>query len=442
MNETDAGTIWWRPERETVVAVTPVADEGNPYAFRGLVVFTVILLLAPQTLVPALKTIRIALLAAGVAIAVHAVDATVRRRPYLPSGAESALAIALLTWTVLTIPLSIWPGGSVALLTDQYLKALVFFWLIATLVTTGARLRTFAWALALCSIPLAIMALVHFATGDFLSTGTSIKRISGYSGISGNPNDLALTLNLVIPITGVLLITSRSFLGRAVAVSALLLSIPAVIVTFSRAGFLTLGAIALVAAICFARRGAPAAAAGIVLVALITIPLLPNGYIERLSTIVDIDADPTGSAQGRWTDYQAATTVVLANPIVGVGLGNDILALDEVRGRATWRSVHNAYLEYAVDLGLPGVLLFLSLLFAGFHSARRAERFAARIPRLWELSAFAAGAQIALIAFAVAAFFHPIAYQFYFFCVSGIAVALKNVCRIETQPARGAVITS
>ena len=29
------------------------------------------------------------------------------------------------------------------------------------------------------------------------------------------------------------------------------------------------------------------------------------------------------------------------------------------------------------------------------------------------------------------AFFHPIAYQFYFFCVAGLAVALKNVYRTE-----------
>ena len=75
---------------------------------------------------------------------------------------EVVTALALLIWAVLTIPFSYWPGGSVALLGDQYLKAVVFFWLIATLVTTRERLRTFGWALVLCSIPLAITALAHF----------------------------------------------------------------------------------------------------------------------------------------------------------------------------------------------------------------------------------------------------------------------------------------
>jgi len=39
--------------------------------------------------------------------------------------------------------------------------------------------------------------------------------------------------------------------------------------------------------------------------------------------------------------------------------------------------------------------------------------------------------QIALVAFAVGAMFHPIAYQFYFFVIGGLAVALKNTCRAE-----------
>jgi len=434
MVDSRAGAIWWRPDAEAAAPATAFPGAGGKsLAFGGLVFFTVVLLLSPQTFFPVLKTIRIALLASGVAIGAHMMDATVRREPATPSGAETSIAFALLGWTVLTVPFSMWPGGSVAVLTDQFIKALVFFWMIAAMVTNRERLTTFAWSLTICSIPLAMSALVHFAKGDFLSTGTSIKRIEGYAGLSGNPNDLALTLNLMIPFTCALLVTTSSWLKRAVAACALFLSVPAVIVTFSRAGFLTLVAIAVMGTICFLRRGAFVPAIGVIVVALAITPVLPKGYVERLSTIVDIDADPTGSAQGRWTDYQVATDVVIANPILGVGLGQDILALNAARGHATWRSVHNAFLEYAVDLGIPGILLFLSLLFASFGTARRIERFTSRTRRLWDVSVFAGAAQVALVAFAVAAFFHPIAYQFYFFCVAGLAVALKAVSRNEAR---------
>jgi O-antigen ligase len=122
--------------------------------------------------------------------------------------------------------------------------------------------------------------------------------------------------------------------------------------------------------------------------------------------------------------------------MVGAGIGQDILALDRLRERATWRSVHNAYLEYAVDLGLPGILLFIWLLFASFRSARSVEQRTLREPPLYDVSVIASGVQIALVAFAVAAFFHPIAYQFYFFCVAGLAVGLRNACVAELTAVR------
>jgi probable O-glycosylation ligase (exosortase A-associated) len=405
---------------------------GSPVAFGGLVVFTAILLLTPQTIVPLLKTVRVALLAGTAAIVAHLFDSTFHRRPIIPPRREIGIALGLLGWAAMTTPFSHWPGGSVAVLTDQYLKAITFFWLIATLVTTRRRLRTFAWVFVLCSLPLAIIGLQHFRSGDFLYTGASgVNRIAGYSGLSGNPNDLALTLNLIIPIAGALFFITPAGAGRGVAAGTMLLSASAVIVTFSRAGFLTLGAIVLLSLVFFVKYRAPAAAAAVVALTLAVVPLLPDGYTERLSTIADIESDRTGSAQGRWDDYRVAARAVAQNPILGAGIGQDILALDELREKVTWRSVHNAYLEYAVDLGLPGLLMFMSLLVASFRSARRVEKHAIGKPELRDLSVLASGVQIALAAFAVAAFFHPIAYQFYFFCVAGLAVALRNACLAE-----------
>jgi hypothetical protein len=433
VNDCANRTIWWRPER---VARASAGPAGSRVAFNALVAFTAILLLTPQTLFPALKTLRIALLAGGLAIVAHVIDSTLWRRPILSASPEVVAVLTLLLWAVLTIPFSYWPGGSIALLSDQYVKAVVFFWLITALVTTRERLRTFGWALVLCEIPLAITALVHFQSGMYVTTPTAaVQRIGGLSGLTGNPNDLALTLNLLIPITGALLFTARGLVARAVAAAALLLSIPAVIVTLSRAGFLTLCAIGIVSLLCFVKRRAAAAAAALLVVTCGVVPLLPAGYSDRVSTITDIDADPTGSAQGRWRDYQLAARLVTQNPVIGVGLGQDILALDRVRARPTWRSVHNAYLEYAVDLGVPGVLLFIGLLVASFRSARRVELHAARAPGLGDLSIMASGVRIALVAFVVGAFFHPIAYQFYFFCVAGLAVALTRVCRSELEAA-------
>jgi O-antigen ligase len=92
--------------------------------------------------------------------------------------------------------------------------------------------------------------------------------------------------------------------------------------------------------------------------------------------------------------------------------------------------VHNTYLEYAVDLGLPGLTLFVLLLRGCWKSARATRRSAAP-----ELGQLAEGIEISLVGFAVAAFFHPAAYEFYFFYIAGLAVAARTVAVREAATA-------
>ena len=220
-----------------------------------------------------------------------------------------------------------------------------------------------------------------------------------------------------------------------------LVSIAGVIVTFSRAGFLTLAATGVMLLAVLARRHSNGAGALLVAVALVVPVVVPDSYFDRLSTITDIEADRTGSAQGRWQDVIVSAGIVAQNPIVGAGIGNDMLALNRYRGRDTYRSVHNAYLQYAVDLGLPGLLLFAWLHIMCFRTARRLERLARHHEAVKSIGPLAAGIQVSLVTFFVAAMFHPIAYQFYFFTIGGLAVALKHTARaaaIVDEPVRAA----
>ena len=413
--------------------------EGSRAAFYALLAFTFVLLLSPQAWFPVLKLIRIALLAGGIAMAAHVFERTAHRQPITPLAPEIGIALALVFWSTVTLPLSYWPGGGIRLLTDQYLKAIAFFWLIATIITTTDRLRALAWTLTLCAIPLAATGIWHYLSGEVMTTTQEgLVRVVGYmgsSGLTGNPNDLALMLNLIIPLTGALALSSRGA-TRLVAIAVALLSVGGVIITFSRAGFLALSATLLMFILVLVRRRSGAAAIAL-LVGLLALPLaLPKTYVQRLSTITNLQEDKTGSALGRYNDLRLALDVVAHNPIIGVGLGQDMLALNQARGRSTWRSVHNVYLQYAVDLGVPGFLLFAWLHLLCFRSAWAVEKRARREPALTRLATLAAGVQVSLVAFLVAAMFHPIAYQFYFFSIAGLAVALKNTYRAEMARTR------
>lgn len=440
MTHAYAASDWWRVAPPVTPAMRRSADErGNSVAFTALVAFTVILLVSPQAWFPAIKSFRVALVAAAVAIAAHLVGRAFGRTPAMPLRREMVIALLLLGWAGLTVPLSLWPGGSMAQLTDHFLKAVIFFWLIGTLISTEWQLKRFAWVLSLCSIPLALTAIHNYRSGVFVTlAGSSVQRIAGYtggSGLAGNPNDLALMMNLLMPITGALFVIGRRPWQRAITGTALVLSIAAVIVTFSRAGFITLAVVAAMALLAMLRRGAAATALGLVFLAGIALAVMPRDYVARISTITNIEADTTGSAQGRWADFVLAVDYVRQHPLTGAGLGQDLLALNAARGHETWRSVHNAYLQAAVDLGLPGLMLLVALLTTSFLNARFVRRRAARTPGLGDVETLAQGLSISLVAFSVEAFFHPIAYQFYFFCLAGLAVALVNVYRAQTAPA-------
>jgi putative inorganic carbon (HCO3(-)) transporter len=436
MSHAYAASDWWRvaPPATPVVRAS-VEGQGHSIAFTALQAFTFILLVSPQAWFPAIKSFRVALLAAALAIAAHLTARAFGRTPAMPLRREMVIALLLLGWAALTVPLSLWPGGSMAQLTDHFLKAVIFFWLIGTLISTEWQLKRFAWLLSLCSIPLALTAINNYRSGVFVTlAGSAVQRIAGYtggSGLAGNPNDLALMMNLLMPITAALFVIARHPWQRVVTAGALLLSIAAVIVTFSRAGFITLAVVAMLAVLAMFRRGASLTAVGLVFVAVVGFAVMPREYSERLSTITNIEADVTGSAQGRWTDFVLSVEYVQRHPVTGAGLGQDLLALNAARGHETWRSVHNAYLQAAVDLGLPGLMLLLALLTCSFLNARFVRRHAARTPGLGDLEMLAQGVSISLVAFSVEAFFHPIAYQFYFFCLAGLAVALVNVYRAQ-----------
>lgn len=413
---------WWRPE--TAGSEAAGSSPSSRVAYAALMVFTFVLLFAPQEYFSVLRDIRVAFLVAAAGILAELVHRILHRRPLLAPGPELPLVFALVAWSVLTAPFSLWPGGSVNFLLDRYLKTVAIFWLLISTVDTLSRLRRIAWMLVVLALPLSLTAIRNFLSGAFIERAPG--RIVGYTApLTENPNDLALMLNLLVPLAVGLLLFPRRGLVRALLVGVVALAVVGVVMTFSRAGLVTLLAIVGVYLIRLLHRGRAGWALVALVVMVAALPLLPPGYTARLVTIASPESDPTGSAQERWSDMVVAARLVLTHP-VGAGLGTNRLALNQERG-ATWMPIHNVYLEYGVELGIPGLALFLMLLVTCFRRARDVERGARDIPALEELFHLAGGIRVSLIAFALAALFHPVGYEFYFYYVGGLAVGAHNV---------------
>lgn len=412
---------WWRANQSAVATRQP-----GRLAFAALAIYLVILVAAPQEFFEPLKPLRIALVTALVAIACHLADRWSGAVPITRTPKAVVFTMMLVGLAVISLPFSYWPGGSVAMLLDLYLKSVAVFLLLASVVDTRGRLTTVAGILTACTVPVALTAIQHYRTGTFMQNAPG--RIAGYggSGLAGNPNDLALLLSITLPITAALAGLARRPTARLAAVAAMLVNVGAIVATFSRSGFIVLIVIATLYLWRSIRRGHVLLGVGVLVGALALPFVAPEGYLDRLSTMGDIETDTTNSAQNRWRDTVVATQFAIDHPVLGAGAGMDYLALNDARG-AAWLSVHNAYLNYAVDLGLPGLVLFLCVFGTALTGVARVERQRLRHDSTDGLGRMASAVRISLIAFAVAAFFYPIAYHAYFYLLGGLAVAIQRI---------------
>ena len=420
-----AQTDWWAGHRSVLSVDSP--HSGVP--FWAAIGLTVILLFSPQAYFPVLEPLRPAMIVAGIGIVAFLVDRFVYGATIFMRAKELWLIAALVAWATVTLPFSISPDGSADFLSGYYLKTLAIFWLLSHTAVTTQRLRQTAWCLSIMAIGLAVLTLYNYASGAFIDQGGNRDRVMGNEGaLTKNPNDLALMLNVIIPLTVALLLSSERPVFRVTLLGMLAMECFTVILTFSRGGFLTLGAIFLVYAWKLRRRAERVWVYGILIFALLCVPLLPSSYLDRMSTIIHTEADSTGSAGERWTDITIAVRQIISSPITGAGVGMNVLAMREARG-GDWRPVHNVFLELALDLGVTGALVFIWLLFSCIKSTVEVQRQASQASELKSLAHLAEGIQISLVGFTLAAMFHPVAYHPYFYYIAALALAAKAISR-------------
>jgi len=389
--------------------------------FFALMAFTAVLLFSPQSYFPALAPLRPALLIMVIGVSAYVADRWARGVPIIDWNRETSLVAGLLGLAAMTVPFSIWPGGSAAVLAD-YIKIVIVFLLLSHVVTTIDRLRRVAWMLTWMAIGLGLFALYNFAIGAFVDQGANQDRLMGNEGgLTKNPNDLALMINVLVPITVGLFLASTEVWQRVLLFTAIGMEAVTVVLTYSRGGAVTLAVILLAYLWKLRRRRERSWIYAGLLAAFLALPLLPSSYFERMSTITNVQADRTGSAQERIADMIIAGKTILANPIVGAGMGMNMLVMREARGG--WLGVHNVYLEHALDLGLIGLGIFLVLLWSCLRATAQTQEHASS-PELFFL---AQGLQISLIAYATAALFHPVSYHYYFYYIAGLALGARTI---------------
>src|SRR5262245_50037644 len=251
------GHAW--PKKPGGPAAMRLEEEGDPYRFSfGLLyLFTLLLYARPNDLIPAMGTFPLAKIVAIIAPLAYIYAQYRLGKPVIKWTIEVKMVILMLLLAVMFTPFAASPGDSFTALNEVFVKTVIVFILIIGVVNTRERLLAIIKLITLCGTWLAFFAIKNYATGNFTMKGDRIEGLVG--GIFGNPNDLAAALNILIPLAVSLALMSAGAMRVLYAVCALILFC-GVIVTFSRAGFITLAAVSGVMLWKFGRGSRPSMA--------------------------------------------------------------------------------------------------------------------------------------------------------------------------------------
>ena len=393
------------------------SNHASPLAFKALLFFFFIMYVAPQALIPGLEPLHLAKISAVLAIAAYGFSRLVQGQQLTVFTKEIKLILWFVVVAIVSIPLSQWPGGSWDFFTDTYSKSVILFFLVVNLLVNQKRCRQMLWAITIFSAFNAVIGVDRYLSGEVVG-GYRVK--GGYSGLSADPNDLALSLNLAIPFMWYLFESSKRTFQKMLAGSMLVLAVVGVILSYSRGGFLALiGLFLWFAWIRFKNRGA-AVLVKAAFIGMLVLAFFPSGYSDRVLSIFDSSKDDTGSGEVRLIVMKEAVNIVVQHPL-GAGLKMHNLLVQ--KAGAGWAGVHSVYLEIAADLGLIGGVLFVVI----HWKLIRAMQHLRTSPALRgsTLRPLAEATEVSLIAFAVGGMFLAVAYLQSFYILAGITLAVK-----------------
>jgi O-antigen ligase len=414
------------------------SESGNhALAFAGLFLFTLLLYLRPNEMFPEVfGTFPLIKIVAVLALAAYAISRLTRGQSLTIWPLELKMLGAIVLLGIIFMPIAQAPQDSIDVLTDNLLKIVCIFVLMINLINTRARLRLFFKLVVVCGVVLAVFAIRNYMTG---SVGVKSGRIWGVvGGMFGNPNDLAASFDMLLPL-GIFLAMSNRGLKRALYIIACVLLAASVVLTFSRSGFLGLLTAGSVVVWKLGRDRRALSATVFILVLGVFVAVAPEGYAGRIKSIFNIESDPTGSAQLRRNQLDRAIDMAMRHPVVGIGLGNyHIYSLREQRA-------HNSYLEISAELGVAGLIAYLILIFAPLRALGRIEREntrpaptrAVRTSRparatdedreMREFRYLSISLQAAIAAYLVCSFFASLQYQWYLYYLVAYAIALRKL---------------
>ena len=250
--------------------------------------------------------------------------------------------------------------------------------------------------------------------------------------IIGANNAIGLALNMCLPMLWYLAKGEKSRRIKLALLGTFVLTIPAIMFTYSRASALGLAAVLMCIILKSRHR---VVAIGLVLaVVILALPFLPQSWINRQQSTLEYESDT--SATSRLDEWRFCWRVAMDRPVGG----GFLLYSDETymkyfpeflqtHGRTL--SAHSIYFGVLAEHGFPGFAVFLILITATMLSLYDLKRKAKQNPGLQWAAPYCDMIQVSLVGFLVNGGFVEMEYFDLFYQWVAVVASLKVVAAKE-----------
>lgn len=324
----------------------------------------------------------------------------------------------LLVWMLLSVPFSVWPGRSFAFMTENAWKSVLGLIMMVAYGSSEDSLEKILWvALGAAAFMCGMVTLFP------QSSSLEIIKEEAY-----DRNELGFIFVLAMPFA---YWKSRQYKGvpKIVLRSLCILFIAGIVVTQSRGAFL--GLLAVIVAASFQARGSSVkrvlSVFGILVGVMAVVFMLgQGGYLDRVASITDTENNYNyTSKDGRIAVWQRGLSMMLENPLLGVGINAYEAADGAMVKVGKWSAAHNSLVQIGAELGVPGLLAYLILVVGLLkYSITIASSVGERDDFYWYTGA---AISCSLVGYLVSGFFLSMAYSNLAFLIFGIAFAFINL---------------
>lgn len=410
--------------KSATAASVPRAETLSP-AFKTYLVWTAILFGRPQDFLTFLEPVRIALVFTVLVLATILFGRrSLALDQLLGSGISRKFALLYLIM-ILGIPFADHRSRAFSWTFTVYLANVLFFYISLFHLDSVKKVRLTALVLCCSALFYGLLGLVmgHFAGGR-LSFGSMY-----------DPNDLAFYMVGLFPISILFLVTANSMRTRLLAAAVLGIAPLVIILTGSRGGLLSLS---IVLAIMFLTRlgGLKRSYKAVILliVAVGVSIFFQRINVARYDTLFGLEDDYNITSEtGRISVWKTGFKLIAAHPFTGVGASCFPRAFGYLRaaeGRTPiWRAAHSAYIQIWAELGYPGIIVFLALIYGTIRKLKWVYRQKAPDSERTDLKLLSGLLLIGLWASLFGGLFLSQAYSLQFTLFFAMAATLEKLSR-------------